>query len=139
MNAQRFTVATVVGGIAMFVLGFVIWVVLFAGFFEANSTTGWMKDPPAFWAVGIGQLGFAALLTLVIGKWAGTVGAGPGMKTGALVGLVAAIGVDFTMYGTADLTNLTATLVDIPLVAIQTGIAGAVIGWVLARGAVAEA
>jgi hypothetical protein len=133
MTAQRFTTATVTGGITMFVLGYVFWGVLFMDFFMANtgSATGVMKEVPVWWALGLGQLGWAALLTYVIGK--GAAGVGPGMKVGAVVLLLAAVGVDFTMLGTANLMNLTATILDMVLFTVVGGIAGAVIGWMLAR------
>ncbi len=135
MNGQKFLVATVAGGIALFVLGFILWGLLFMSFFQAHATADVMKEVPTFWALILGQLSFAALLTVIIGKWAGTTGVVPGMKTAALVGLLMALGIDFTLFATAEMMDLTATLVDPLLVTVQSGGAGAVIGGLLGRGA----
>ncbi len=69
--------------------------------------------------------------------WRGDSSAGAGFKTGALVGLVLGLSLNFTFYGTANIANLTATLVDPIIVVIQTGITGAVIGTVLGTGSAA--
>jgi hypothetical protein len=49
------------------------------------------------------------------------------------------LGIDFTMFGVANLSNLTATLVDPVIFMIQLGVGGAVIGAVLGMGGTAAA
>ena len=72
MDIKRLIIGTVVGGITLYILGYVIWHMLFAEFFAANagSATGVTKDPQVIWAVGLGILSYAARLTLAIGTWA---------------------------------------------------------------------
>ena len=69
--------------------------------------------------------------------WRGDSSAGAGLKTGAIVGLTVALGIDFTLYGVMNLSNLAATLVDPIVFMIQLGVAGAVIGKVLGMGSTA--
>ena len=47
MDIKRLIIGTVVGGITVYILGYVIWDMLFAEFFAANAglATGVTKDP----------------------------------------------------------------------------------------------
>lgn len=135
MDAKRFTTATVAGAVTLFVAGYLIYGLALADFYAANvgSATGVEKDPPIWLYLVLGQLAFAAFVTLVLG-WKGVSSAVEGMKAGATVGFLVTLGFDLSMYSMANLANMTATLVD-PLVAlVHAGIGGAVIGWVLGRG-----
>ena len=135
MDAKRFILATLAGFAVLFVAGYLIWGLLFADFFATNmgSATGVAKDPPDFLWLAVGQLVFAAFLTVVVGSWAGASTASAGFKAGAIVGILIGLGWDLTLYATTNIFNLTAALVDPVLVAIQVSIASAVIGMVLGR------
>ncbi len=73
MDIKRLIIGTVVGAITLYILGYVIWELAFADFFAANagSATGVVKDPQVIWALALGTVSFAALLTLAIGTRAG--------------------------------------------------------------------
>ena len=133
MSTNRFLMATAAGGVTVFILGGLIYGLATQSFFEANqgTATGVLKATPDFLHLGLGQLVFGALLTVVIGKWAGVSGAGPGLKVGAALGLLMGFAVDLTMFGVTNTANITATLVDPFLWAIQMGAGGAVVGAVL--------
>ena len=133
MGTQRFLLATLSGGVTLFVLGGLIYALLLSGFFEANMSSGVMRDPPLFVWIAIGQLVLAAFLTLAIGSWAGVASAGEGFRKGALFGLLFGAALDFTMYGTSNVANMTATVADIGITTVVLGVAGAVIGAVLSR------
>ena len=135
MATKQFTMATLAGGVAAMVVGYLAYGMLMESFYLSNtgSATGVYKEVPIWWALIGGQVLFAAFLTLIMG-WRGDSSAGAGLKTGALVGLVLGASFNLTFYGTANIANLTATLVD-PLVSmILTGVTGAVIGAVLGMG-----
>ena len=140
MATKQFTMATLAGGVAVFVMGFLLYGMAMAGFFanNAGTATGVMKEAVLFGPLIIGQIALAGFLTMVMG-WRGSNSAGAGLKTGALVGLVVAIGFGFTNYGVMNLSNLTATLVDPVIFMIQLGVGGAVIGAVLGMGSTAAA
>jgi hypothetical protein len=135
MTTQKFALATVAGGVTVFVLGFVFYGWLLMGFFEANSgtATGAMKETPMWLHLVLGQLVFAALLTTVIGKWAGVSGAGDGFKIGAAFGLLLAVSMNLTFLGVMNVSTPTGAIVDVIVSTINTGITGAVIGTVLGR------
>jgi len=141
MTTGRFVTATLVGGIVLFFLGFLIWGLAFMGFFEAHagSATGVAKDPPRFLLILVSQFVWAGLLTLVIGTWARVSGFGPAFRVAAVVGLLSSLSFDLMMYATTNLSDLTATLIDPLLGTVWTGIGGGVIGIVLARSAGARA
>lgn len=134
MDMKRLATGTIAGGITLFVLGYLIYGLATVDFFAANagSATGVDREAPLLWAIALGELSLAALVTLAVGKvGASTIGAG--FKVGAIVGFLVWFGVDFIFYGVTNLSNLTATIVD-PLIAIvQIGIGGAVIAAVLGK------
>ena len=135
MTTRQFALATVAGWITLFLLGFVIYGLLLASFFAANggSATGTERDPPLFWSIALGELGLAAALTITLGKWAKVAGASNGFLVGATIGFLMAVSYDFTIYGTSNILNLTATVADVAVATIRTGLGGAVVGAVLAR------
>ena len=140
MDIKRLIIGTVVGGITLYILGYVIWDMLFAEFYAANagSATGVVKDPQVIWALGLGTLSYAALLTLAIGTRVRSATIVEGLKIGALVGFLMWFGADFIIYGVWNLSSLTTTIVDPLLELIRAGISGAVIAGVLGKIAGAQ-
>ena len=135
MNTRRFLIGTLAGGITAFILGHLIWTLIFAGFFTANagSAAGVNREAPLYWAVALGTLSLGALVTFVIGMRTDGVTIGAGIRIGAVVGFLLWLGVDFIHYGFLNVRNLTSTLVDPLLEIVRTGIVGAVIAWMLRR------
>ena len=135
MAAKQFTMATLAGGVAVFVMGFLLYGLALADFFAGNAgtATGVMKEPLLMWSLILGQVTFAAFLVMVMG-WRGDSSALAGLKTGALVGLISGLGASLTGYGVANTSNLMATLVDPVVYMVQLGVGGAVIGVVLGMG-----
>jgi hypothetical protein len=135
MSTKRFVLATVAGGIAVFILGGLLYGVLTVSFFEANrgAAVGVMRQTPDYVHLFLGQLVFGALLTVVIGTWAGQSGAGVGLRLGAVLGALIGFAVDLTMFGVTNISNITATLVDPFIMMTQLGVGGAVVGAVLAK------
>lgn len=135
MSTKRFVLATLAGGIAVFLVGSLIYGVLTVSFFEANqgSAVGVMRETPDFVHLFLGQLVFGALLTVIIGKWAGQSDAGAGLRIGAVFGALFGFAVDLTMFGVTNISNIVATLVDPFFAMIQMGIGGAVVGAVLGK------
>jgi uncharacterized membrane protein len=135
MSTRQFALATLAGWATLFFLGFIVYGVLLASFFAQNagSATGTERVEPLFWSIALGELGLAAALTIVLGKWAKVAGASNGSLVGATLGFLMAVSYDFTIYGTSNILNLTATVADVAVATIRTGLGGAVIGAVLAR------
>ena len=140
MDIKRFIIGTVVGAITLYILGYLIFDLAFAEFYAANagSATGVVRDNQVVWAVALGTLSYAALLTLAIGTRARSVTIVEGLKIGAIVGFLMWFGADFIFYGIFNISNLTLTFVDSLLELIRGGITGAVIAAVLGKIAGAQ-
>ena len=135
MNTKRILIGTLVGGIAMGVLGYLIFELAFGRFYATNagSATGVPREANLEWAVALGTFSLAALLTLAIESRAGRSTIGKGFTTGATVGFLVWFGVDLIHYGISNVSNLTRTLVDPLLELVRGGITGAIIAAVLSR------
>lgn len=135
MDAKRFLTGTIVGGIVLFATGYVIFTVTFAAFYAANAgtATGVDRGNQLVWAVALGSLAYAALITFAMGNRPGTVSVAGGAKIGAVVGFLLWLTVDFVFYGTTNIANLTRTIVDPLLEFVHGGIGGASIAAVLGR------
>jgi uncharacterized membrane protein len=135
MSTKRFASAALAGGITVFVLGFVLYGLAFDSFFRNNqgTATGVLRDAPDLLYLGLGQLVYGVALALVIGSWARAAGLAAGLQLGAVFGFVVALATDLTMYGVANVSNLTATVVDPFVFAAQMAAGGAVVGWVLEK------
>ncbi len=140
MDIKRFIIGTVVGGIALYILGYVMFNLAFADFFAANagSATGVWKDPQVMWAIAVGTLSYAALITLAIGTRVGSTTIVEGLKVGAIVGFLMWFGADLIIYGIWNVGNLTAAIVDSLLELVRGGIGGVVIAAVLGKIAGAQ-
>ena len=138
MTLQRLLIGTVVGGIVLFFAGYLIFGIVFADFFAQNAgtATGVAKEPFNFVALAVGQLGFAAALTLIL-HWAAVRSVGRAVAVAAVSGLLFFLGIDLTMYATTNTQSLTATLVDPILAAALFAVGGAAIAAATGRRAVA--
>lgn len=134
MDTKRFLAGTVVGGIVIYAVGYLIFTMAFASFYAANggAATGVNRPTELMWAVVLGSLGYAALICYAMGARPSS-GLAEGAKIGAIVGFLMWFSVDFILYGVQDVANLTRTIVDPLLEIIHGGIGGAVIGLVVAR------
>lgn len=139
MGTKKLVAATLAGAVTAFLSGFLLYGLALAGFFEANvgSAAGVMREPIIELAVGLGQIPVALFLTLAIDRWGDSRSPAGGAKVGALFGFFVVLGFDLTIYGTTNVANFAATLVDPIVGMVLWGASGAVIGMVLARGAAA--
>ena len=135
MDTKRLVTGTLVGGIILYAAGYLIFDLAFADFYSANtgSATGVARDPQLVWAVALGSLAYAALVTLALGSRAGSWNIGAGVKIGAVVGFLLWFTADFILYGINNVANLTRAVVDPLLELVRGGIAGGVIAVVLAK------
>lgn len=106
---------TVFGGIAFFLLGWLIYGILLMDFSMAN-TNQCMNRPMGdmvWWAIIVSNLLSALLLTLVL-KWSGAKGIMDGLKTGAIFGFLLSLSIDLGYWSmTTMFNNSLALLVDV--------------------------
>jgi hypothetical protein len=114
MTNKKLAFATLAGASAAFVMEVLLCGVLLADFFGTNtgSATGVNREEPSLVTIALGQIPLALLLTLFISRWGHSPSMAAGMRLGAMFGFLVELGLDLTMYGTTNIANLTATLVD---------------------------
>lgn len=128
--------AGIAGGITYFFLGWLVYGILFVDVMKNNAGTATgvdRGDQMIFWAIVLGNLLCGFLLSYVFTRLGNVNTAASGAKTGFWLGALMAGGVDFTMYGTTNLSNMNGVLIDIVIWAVLSAITGAVVAWVAGR------
>ncbi len=135
MDGKRLLTGVVVGGIAMFGLGWLVFDLAFGSFYDANSNlpASAVRDTPILWAGVAGSVALAVLVTFAI-TWAGATSFGSGFKVAAIVGFLVWLGVDLLRYSGIDDLNLTVTILDPFLEIVRTGLVGGILAVTLNRG-----
>lgn len=136
MNTKTI-VAVIVGAIASFLLGWVIWGMLLMDYFQSNTVKyeGMMYEEPKLWAIFIGNLAASALLGWVLEK-TNTRGFAGGFMTGLIIFMLNSISIDMMFYAMMNwYSNTTVIIVDIIVNSLFGGAIGGVMGLMMARGA----
>jgi hypothetical protein len=132
MDAKRLAIGTVVGGIAMFVVGYLIWNILLDYWNGAFDAAGVAREAQLLWVNALSHVPAAALITLAIER-GGSSTIGGGVKIGAIVGFLVWSSVDLAFYANTTIFDLTAICVDSLLASVHFAIGGGVIAAVLGR------
>jgi len=118
---------TIFGGIAYFLMGWLIWGILLMDFYTANTNQCLNKPEMILWAIFISNLTMALLLTLFL-KWSGAKGMVDGLKTGAIFGFLYSFSLDVGFYSmTTMYNNFTALIVDVVVNTLVMAVIGLVI------------
>lgn len=135
MNTKQWAVGTIVGGIVLFVTGYIIFEMLLGDFYDANggSATGVPRDPPILWAVIVGSLAYAALILYALRGQTASLSVASGAKVGATVGFLIWACADFWIYGSTNVNNLTLAIVDPLVEGLHGGIGGAALALLLPK------
>ena len=130
MNVKNLAIGAVVGGIVLFVLGLLLFDVLFLDYYTANAGAAavGIRATQIYWATALG-----ALISCLIDAQPGKAGIAGGLKMGALAGFLLWFTTDFTIYGYLDLWNLPVTILDIVLETARAAISGAVVALVIGK------
>lgn len=131
----RVVFAALSGGLAHFLIGWVLYSVLLADFSIINAGTayGVAKNPEDMelaWVIA-GSMAYALLLTLVFAHWARISTFKSGAIGGLWVGLLVSLEYYTVNYGTSNLINMTAALTYPFADAIASSITGGIVGWTL--------
>ena len=129
--------ASLLGCIVLFLLGGLFYGTLLADFYASNagSASGTMRsdEQMVWWALVLGNLFQAYFMVYIFSKLANITTFMDGLKAGAVIGIITGLWLNMIMYGTSNIMNLTASLVDPVVTAVMMGIAGGVIGMILGR------
>ena len=134
MDIKKIGIGAVVGGIVLYVMGYVFWEMLFADFFAANSgsATGVDREAPILWAMILGTLIYAEAIAVGVDSRNAT-----SLIDGAIIGAVVGVWIwgtaDLILYGLTHLNTLTGAIADIVLEGVRGAIAGAVIALVAGK------
>lgn len=128
----KLLVSTLAGGITYFLLGFLIYGIIFMDFFTPPEDV--VKDPMAMWAMAVSCLVWALLISVVCQRWANARNFKDGAIVGAILGALMALSVNLSMYSMYSFVSLNNVVLDFFLAGVTSGITGGVIGWVLGRG-----
>ena len=132
MDTKRLAIGTVVGGIAMFVIGYLIWNILLDYWNGAFDAAGVAREAQLLWAVVLSNIAAAALITLAIER-GGSSTIGGGVNIGAIVGFLVWSGVNLAFYADTTIFDLTTIILDSLLASVHYGIGGGAIAAVLGR------
>ena len=123
MKTKNFLVSGLVGGIASFFLGWLIWGILFKDFFpQPEESTNSMA------MIFLGSLSFGLLFSYIFVKWAQISTAGTGAQAGAVLGLLLALYFDFFQLAMNPEATIQMMAMDVALSIVMAAIIGAIIG-----------
>lgn len=138
MDTKKFLTGTLVGGIAYFFLGYLIYGMALEGFMasHAGTATGVAKsmDEIVWWALIVGNLSWAAMFSYIFLKWANVNSFGGGASAAAIIGLLMALGFDMVMFATSNVMDMTGMLADVAAATVMNALAGGAIGAALGMG-----
>jgi hypothetical protein len=135
MNS-KVLLATLAGGIAAFLFGWLVFGLLLADFYAANLTVyeGLMKNPPDLLMIFISNLVLAFLLAYIFNRWAGIKSAGEGAQAGFIIVGLIALGIDVFQFATMNLVSPMLIAVDTIGNAVYGAFIGSIVGLVLGTG-----
>ena len=143
MNTNKILMGGIAGGIAFFLLGWLIYGVLLMDFMTAHpgTATGVHRAPDqmVWWALIAGNFAFGFLLACIFSMFANMNNWMDGAKAGAIIGFLNSMAYDFTSYGVTNLYSRTAIGADIIATVVMCAIAGAVIATAMNMGKKASA
>lgn len=132
----RILAATVAGGVAMFVLGFLIYGLALDSYLKANMIhyAGLIKEPmPDMVPLVVANLAWAWLLAFVFDYWAGIRTFVSGLKAGAIIMFPLSLGIDLQFLAFMNLWSggPVPLIVDVVATTVMGALTGGVIGLVL--------
>ncbi|MBJ6368721.1 DUF1761 family protein [Snuella sedimenti] len=124
MKTKKLLVSGIIGGIASFLLGWLLYGMLFKDYFPGPSE----ESTESLVLIFLGSLTFGLLISYIFVHWAQISTAATGAKAGAILGLL--LGLYFNFFNMAMNTEATFQLfaLDVGLSIILTAIVGAIVG-----------
>ncbi|MGG9971893.1 hypothetical protein ACQ33O_08890 [Ferruginibacter sp. SUN002] len=136
MNAKKLVIGGLVGGIALFLLGWLIYGMLLMDFMNQQhglpAPIGVNRQEPLLLYVLFGNLVGGVFIAYIFLKTNTTTLAG-GIFLGAVMGLLISASMDTLMYGLTHLLSRKGVLIDVAASTVLWGLGGAVVGFVLSK------
>src|ERR1700752_4498654 len=140
MKNSKFLLASVVGTVTFFLLGWLVWGTLLKSFMDSNmgltpevAAQVFKPEMEFNWIAMIASCLGKALLYATILVWGGFTSTAAGMRAGAIIGLLTSVMFDMLWLAMSNLMTTPSVLVDIVAATVVGAVGGAVIGMVLAK------
>ncbi len=126
--------AVLCGTIALFGLGYLIYVVLGYHAWNGSGVEAVAAEPINLTTIIIMEVLYATLITLIYSKWASIKTFGTGAQTGLIIGAFLGALPALEIFSTTnDLIDITGVITGAVTFAIRFAVAGGIIGWMLGR------
>lgn len=140
MNTNKFLIGGIIGGVASFLLGWLVWGMLLMNFMKEHTTEVGKAVMRAdeniiWWALIAGNLLWGFVLSYVLNK-SGANSFRTGAITAAVLSVLVAASYNCFIYAFNNIFDTTSMVVDIIANLVVGGIVGGIIGWYLGRGRV---
>lgn len=135
METKRIFIGTLVGGVAMFFLGWVIYGMLMMNVMSeyCDDSLNRPKDQMIWGALIASNLVWGLLVALLL-SWTGMRSAMGGMKLGATLGLLAGLAFDLSMYSMSTMIkDPTFIALDVIAFTLWFALSAGIAGWVMGR------
>ena len=133
MNTNKLILGALLGGVAFFFLGWLVYGMLLSGYMENNANNSIMRGEEDFvwWSMIASNIAGALVLALVF-SWGNVTTVARGMTVGGLLGFLMALGVNLSFYAMSTMFNsVSAVLVDALGYTLMSAVAGAVVAWAM--------
>lgn len=132
MNQTKLLVGTLVGSIANFLGGWIIFGMLLMKTMESNMVSGVSKTEPNLLGIFASGLIYSFLMTYIFERWAGIRTLQAGAVAGAIISALASLSFDISLFSMANwFTSFSGVVVDVIANTANGALAGAAIGWFL--------
>jgi len=135
MDIKKLFLGGIAGGIAFFLLGWVIFGMLLMDFMSSHpGVSGNIhRAEPEYLYLALGNLVFGFLFAYIFIK-AGVRSMAGGLITGGIIGCLMSVGFNCIMYGTSTITSKMAMAADVGGMTVMMAVGGAIIGMVVGMG-----
>lgn len=137
MDVKKLFIGGIVGGVAFFLLGWLIFGMLLMDFMTSHSgavgNIGRAEEDMQWLYLIIGNLAQGFLIAYILLKGNVRSMAG-GFVTGGIVGLLTVVAWDCIMYATTLAISKTAMAADVAAATVMTAVVGGIVGMVLGMG-----
>ena len=134
MDFKKLITGAITGGILFFLLGWLIYGNLLAGFMKANpgKATGVDRTDMDFMYLAIGNLLSGLLLAYIFAK-AGVSSMANGFVTGGVLGFLMSASYDCVMYGTTFIASKKMIMADVIAYTVMCAVVGAIVALVMGK------
>lgn len=135
MNAKML-VAGLMGGVAFFLLGWLLYGMLLMDTLAQYSNPACMRADAdmSIPLLVVGSLVLGLLVAYIFSQWASISTFATGLQRGALIGFLFTLGMNCNWYATMTVTTeITGAIIDVVVATVMWGIVGGIVGWWLGR------